>query len=58
MITRKARLFLVKYTNKGDNLEHSYVYTNSEESAKNIIKECSNKHNNKHFFYEEIFTNY
>ena len=55
MIVRKPRLFLVKYTSE-KMLASAYVYTNSEESVKNIVKECNNKHTDKHFFYEEIFT--
>ena len=57
MIVRKPRLFLVKYSSESM-LASAYVYTNSEESAKNIVKECNSKYTDKHFFYEEIITNY
>ena len=57
MIVRKPRLFLVKYTSE-KMLASSYVYTNSEESAKNIVKECNSKYTDKHFFYEEIIIKY
>ena len=56
MIVRKPRLFLVKYTSE-KMLASAYVYTNSEESAKEIVKESNNKYNDKHFFYEEININ-
>ena len=52
MITRKARLFLVKYESKG--LTSSFVYTENEEQAAKIAKEYNEKYNDKHFFYEEV----
>ena len=54
MITRKARLFLVKYKGQ-DGMVSSYVYTNTEEKARDIVKESGSKHRDKYFFYEEIF---
>jgi hypothetical protein len=57
MIVRKPRLFLVKYTSEKMPAS-AYVYTNSEESAKNIVKESNSKYTDKHFFYEEILVNY
>ena len=57
MIVRKPRLFSVKYTSE-KMLASAYVYTNSEESAKEIVKESNNKYNDKHFFYEEINIKY
>lgn len=57
MIVRKPRLFLVKYTSE-KMLASAYVYTNSEESAKAIVKESNEKYNDKHFFYEEINVKY
>ena len=57
MITRKARLFLVKYRTQ-DGMVSSYVYTNTEEKAKDIVKESSSKYGDKYFFYEEIFPKY
>lgn len=56
MITRKARFFLVKYT-KENGFTGSLVITTTEESAKNIIKEYSNKHKDMKFSYEEMTQN-
>lgn len=57
MITRKARLFLVKYKRQ-DGMVSSYVYTNTEEKAKDIVRESSSKYRDKYFFYEEVFPKY
>ena len=56
MITRKATFYLVKYTTK-EGFTSSQVITNTVESAKNIIREYSNKHTEKKFFYEEMKQN-
>lgn len=56
MIVRKATFYLVKYTTK-EGFTSSLVITNTIESAKNIIREYSNKYNDRKFFYEEMKQN-